>query len=165
MNSTDYIIIAIAVIVVISITAMVSLVLRMLWPAHKAVAAGAAYSAVVEKSASPSVEIPGTNPLPELTKMPEAVDPSTLPEEAKGILMNAVWYRCENPKCNYTQFLEVYNIVPKERGGNNALDNLVVLCPQCRLAAQRSDLDQDELRNWVKGRVERFKFTLDWPYK
>lgn len=165
MNSTDYIIIIIAVIAVIGITALVSLVLRMFHPAGEAVAVGAAYSAVVEKSASPSVEIPGTNPLPELTKMPEAIDPSTLPEEAKGILMNAVWYRCENPKCNYTQFLEVYHIVPKEKGGTNALDNLVVLCPECRFAAYSSDLPEDELHSWVKGRVERFKFTLDWPYK
>ena len=165
MNSADYIIIVIGVIVVIGITALVSLVLRMLWPAGESAATGAAYSAVVEKSASPSVEIPGTNTLPELTKMPEAVDPSTLPEEAKSILMNAVWYRCENPKCNYTQFLEVYHIVPKEKGGTNALDNLVVLCPECRFAAYSSDLPEDELHSWVKGRVERFKFTLDWPYK
>ena len=165
MNSIDYIIIIIAVIIVFGVAALVSLVLRMLWPAGEPAATGAAYSAVVEKSASPSVEIPGTNPLPELTKMPAAVDPSTLPEEAKSILMNAVWYRCENPKCNYTQFLEVYHIVPKEKGGTNALDNLVVLCPECRFAAYSSDLPEDELRSWVKGRVERFKFTLDWPYK
>ena len=165
MNSTDYIIIAVAVIVVIGITALVSLVLRMLKPSDDAVAAGTAYSAVVEKSASPSVEITGTNPLRELTRMPEAVDPSTLPEEAKSILMNAVWYRCENPKCNYTQFLEVYHILPEEKEGTNSLDNLVVLCPECRFAAYSADLTEDELRSWVKERVERFKFTIDWPYK
>ena len=162
MNLTDYIVIAVAVTAVIVVTALVSLLLRMFKPENDIVAA---YSAVVEKSASPSVEIPGTNTLPELTRMPEAVDPSTLPEEAKGILMNAVWYRCENPKCNYTQFLEVYNIVPREKGGTNALDNLVVLCPECRTAVRKAALADDELRSWAKGRVERFKFTLDWPYK
>lgn len=165
MNFADYIIIAIAVIVVIGITALVSLVLKMLNPSGEAVAADAAYSAVVEKSASPSIEIPGTNPMQELTKMPQAVDPSTLPEEAKSILMNAVWYRCENPKCNYTQFLEVYHILPEEKGGTNSLDNLVVLCPECRFAAHSAELSEDKLRSWVKERVERFKFTIDWPYK
>ena len=112
-----------------------------------------------------NIEIPGADPLRELAKLPALDNSSNLPEEAKSVLMNAVWYRCENPKCNYTQFVEVYHIVPKEKGGTNSLDNLVVLCPECRFAAYSSDLPEDELRSWVKGRVERFKFTLDWPYK
>ena len=111
------------------------------------------------------IEIPGSNPMQELTKLPEVTDSSVLPEEAKSILMNAVWYRCENPKCNYTQFLEVYHIVPEDKGGTNILDNLVILCPQCRFAAYSAELTEEELHSWVKERVERFKFAIDWPYK
>lgn len=118
-----------------------------------------------KEATEPVIEIPGTNPIKELTTLPMVAASSTLPEEAKSILMNAVWYRCENPKCNYTQFLEVYHIVPKEKGGTNTLDNLVVLCPQCRFAAYSAEITEDGLRTWVKERVERFKFALDWPYK
>lgn len=133
--------------------------------ADEAVVEGTESPEEMEKAPEPAIEIPGTNPMKELTILPEVTASSTLPEEAKSTLMNAVWYRCENPKCNYTQFLEVYHILPQTEGGTNSLDNLVVLCPQCRFAAYSAELTEDELRSWVKERVERFKFAIDWPYK
>lgn len=96
---------------------------------------------------------------------PLTSDSSVLPEEAKSLLMNAVWYRCENPRCNYTQFLDIYHIVSETEGGSNSLDNLIVLCPICRFNAGCGEITTDHLRSWVKERVERFKFVLDWPYK
>ncbi len=112
-----------------------------------------------------NTEIPGSDPLRELARLPEPGNSSTLPDEAKSILMNAVWYRCENPKCNFTQFLDVYQIASLEKGGSNALENLVVLCPECRNIAHAGQIDDDVLRSWIKGRMERFKFAVDWPYK
>ena len=110
-------------------------------------------------------EIPGTDPLRDLSRLHEIGNSSTLPDEAKSVLMNAVWYRCENPKCNYTQYLDVYQIKSRENGGSNALENLVVLCPECRNIADGGQIDDDVLRSWIQGRIERFKFVLDWPYK
>ena len=139
-------------------------------PAGEAVSGGAPAEGAgtlegTKDTEAPVIKIPGTNPIQELTKLPEVADSSTLPEEAKSILMNAVWYRCENSKCNYTQFLEVYHIVPEEKDGTNSLDNLIVLCPRCRFDAYSAELTEDELHSWVKERMERFKFAIDWPYK
>ena len=113
----------------------------------------------------PQIHIEIPDPVAEMAKLPEPGDSSTLPAEAKSVLMNAVWYRCENPRCNYTQFLDVYHIVSAEKGGSNALDNLVVLCPECRTNAGAGVIEKDMLRSWTKGRIERFKFTIDWPYR
>ncbi len=90
---------------------------------------------------------------------------SSLPENAKNKLMNAVWYRCENPDCNYTQFLEVHHIVSEVEGGTNRLDNLIVLCSKCHAAADRHEISEKELQSWIKERTARFKTNIDWPYR
>ncbi|MBM2825494.1 MAG: hypothetical protein HW402_1158 [Dehalococcoidales bacterium] len=91
-------------------------------------------------------------------------DTSSLPESDKWNLMNAVWYRCENPYCNYTQFLDVHHIVSEVDGGTHALSNLIVLCPRCHAAVHSHEVSQAVLRVWVQKRAE-FKFELNWPYK
>jgi hypothetical protein len=88
---------------------------------------------------------------------------STLTEEDKRKLMNAVWYRCENPYCKYTQFLEVHYIIPEKDGGTNKLDNLIVLCPYCHALADKKEIPVEEMQEWV-GREDRFKTKLDWKY-
>ncbi|MBI2836207.1 MAG: HNH endonuclease [Chloroflexi bacterium] len=108
---------------------------------------------------------PSDSPLPDVSPLARAADSALLPEEAKSLLMNAVWYRCENPRCNYTQFLDVYNISPGANGGNNSLDNLIVLCPNCRSAVEKGGISPGEMRSWVRMRAERLKFALDWPYR
>lgn len=94
---------------------------------------------------------------------PVVSDISSLPESAKWDLMNAVWYRCENPYCNYTQFLDVHHIVSEVEGGSNALSNLIVLCPRCHAAAHNNEIPLAVLRAWVEKRGE-FQFDLNWPY-
>ncbi len=96
---------------------------------------------------------------------PIVAELSSLSEDAKNKLMNAVWYRCENPYCNYTQFLDVHHIVSEVEGGTNRLDNLLVLCPTCHAAADNNEISEEELQSWIKERAERFKTDLDWPYK
>ncbi len=87
---------------------------------------------------------------------------STLAEDTKFKLMNAVWYRCENPYCNHTEFLDVHHIVDD---GSNELNNLIVLCPECHAAAHNHEITEEELQSWLLERAERFKDELDWPYK
>ncbi len=109
---------------------------------------------------------PGHEAAPETEKVAHPIaEYSTLPENAKLNLMNAVWYRCENPNCNYTQFLDVHHIVAEIEGGSNKLNNLIVLCPRCHAAAHNNEITEEELESWLLERAERFRTDLDWPYK
>ncbi len=99
------------------------------------------------------------------TTPPVVHEISSLPDSARNKLMNAVWYRCENPRCNYTHFLDVHHIVSEVEGGSNRLDNLIVLCPACHAAADSHKTSERKLRSWILDRQERFKEELDWPYK
>jgi hypothetical protein len=96
--------------------------------------------------------------------MPIITDVSILSEEDKSQLENAVWYRCENPFCKYTHFLDVHHIVDEKDGGNNKLDNLIVLCLYCHDLAHRNEMPEKEMRDWISNRDERFKFKIEWHY-
>jgi hypothetical protein len=97
-------------------------------------------------------------------KMPLIIDQTTLTEEEKSALENAVWYRCENPYCKYTHFLDVHHIVEEKDGGTNHLDNLIVLCPFCHGLAHKNEIPEEEMRDWIANREERFKEKLQWKY-
>lgn len=116
---------------------------------------------VPEKGASKITPLRPAAPATEKATYPIA-EYSTLAEDAKLTLMNAVWYRCENPYCNHTEFLDVHHIVDD---GSNALDNLIVLCPRCNAAAHNNEITKEELQSWLVERAKRFKTDLDWPYK
>ncbi len=106
---------------------------------------------------------PGGEATPETARVAYPISEySTLPENAKLKLMNAVWYRCENPYCNHTEFLDVHHIVD---GGSNELNNLIVLCLKCHAAAHNNEITEEELQSWLLERAERFRTDLDWPYK
>ncbi len=133
---------------------------------------GISYMIYRKRSAQPSATVSETaqkpsETTPEVTGASPRLVPelSSLPEDAKDKLMNAVWYRCENPHCNRTEFLDVHHIVAEIIGGTNRLDNLIVLCPQCHAAADSHEITEEELQSWIKERSERFRFELDWPYK
>jgi hypothetical protein len=91
-------------------------------------------------------------------------DETTLTEDYKNLLLNAVWYRCENPYCKYSRFPGVHHIVEEKDGGNNRLENLIVLCPFCHDLAHSNGIPEKEMRGWISNREERFKFKPDWPY-
>lgn len=50
-------------------------------------------------------------------------------------------FRCEAAGCRHTQFLEVHHRVPRERGGADGLDNLVVLCSRCHRALHEHEAE------------------------
>ncbi len=129
-------------------------------------------SRVPEEKASETTPESTTTPEPpetasEAVKVayPAVSEISSLTESDKNKLINAVWYRCENPYCNYTQFLDVHHIISEVEGGTNKLDNLIVLCPVCHAAADNHEVSEKQLQSWVRERTERFKSELDWPYK
>jgi 5-methylcytosine-specific restriction endonuclease McrA len=116
----------------------------------------------IEKAAkADTVSADGTAGEPPI---PMREDESTLSLEEINELVNAVWYRCENPYCKYTSFLTVHHIVDEKEGGDNTLDNLIVLCPYCHDLAHRNEIPQKEMREWIVDREDRFKFKPDWHY-
>jgi hypothetical protein len=96
--------------------------------------------------------------------IPLIEDETVLTEEEQNKLVNSVWYRCENPYCQYTSFLGVHHIKEEKDGGTNRLDNLIVLCPFCHDLAHKNEIPEREMRNWISNREERFKFKPTWPY-
>ncbi len=110
-------------------------------------------------------EVTSGSPETATATRPLAPELSALGEDDKLKLMNAVWYRCENPYCNFTEFLDVHHIISEVEGGSNRLNNLIVLCPKCHQAADNHEIPEDVLQAWILQREERFKFELDWPYK
>ncbi len=129
--------------------------------------------AELDASGEKAVE-PTQNETPEATKVVEPVtgeppmpiinEETILAEEDKNQLENAVWYRCENPYCKYSHFLDVHHIVDEKDGGTNKLENLIVLCPYCHDLAHKNEIPEKELRDWISNREERFKFKLEWRY-
>ena len=100
----------------------------------------------------------------ETPPIPLIDDESSLTLNEKNTLVNAVWYRCENPYCKYTSFLSVHHIVEEKDGGNNKLDNLIVLCPFCHDLSHRNEIPEKEMREWISNRAERWKFKPEWKY-
>jgi len=65
---------------------------------------------------------------------------SIIPPAKRRQALARAKHRCQMPGCNHRHFLEVHHRVPRERGGGNDLDNLVVLCSSChRLLHERPD--------------------------
>ena len=96
--------------------------------------------------------------------IPIIEDQSSLSLEEINELVNAVWYRCENPYCKYTSFLTVHHFVDEKDGGTNKLNNLIVLCPYCHDLAHKNEMPEKEMRNWISNREARFKFKMVWKY-
>ena len=56
---------------------------------------------------------------------------TTIPPRTRRQVLARDQHRCRAPGCGRTRFLEVHHLVPRERGGANAPDNLVTLCAAC----------------------------------
>jgi hypothetical protein len=98
------------------------------------------------------------------SSLPIIEDETTLSIEDQNQLVNAVWYRCENPFCKHTRFLGVHHILDEKEGGSNKLDNLIVLCPYCHDLAHKKEIPEAEMQSWIANREERFKFKPDWRH-
>jgi len=119
-----------------------------------------AVKAVHLKSSQTQVE----GGLSEESPVPLIDDQSSLTLDEENTLVNAIWYRCENPYCKYTSFLRVHHIVEENEGGNNKLDNLIVLCPYCHDLAHRGEIPEKEMHLWIDDRSDRWKFKPQWKY-
>jgi hypothetical protein len=113
---------------------------------------------------APTAEAEQADDSSEQTPITIVEDESTLSIEDQNQLVNAVWYRCENPFCKHTRFLGVHHILDEKEGGTNKLNNLIVLCPYCHDLAHKKEIPEEEMQAWIADREERFKFKPVWHY-
>jgi|GEM_PF-1579016 len=137
-------------------------------PLNQAQAQVNSYEEIAEADAKPdrsdnSSPITGDSS-PAGPTIPVVSEESSLTQEEKNLLMNAVWYRCENPYCKYTHFLDVHHIISESDGGSNKLDNLIVLCPYCHDLAHKGEIPLKKMIEWISKPEERFRFIPEWRY-
>ncbi len=85
---------------------------------------------------------------------------STIPPAKRRQALIRAKHRCQMPGCQHWHFLEVHHRVPRERGGGNDLDNLVVLCSSChRLLHERPD--REGLLSREAGRAGGNMMSMD----
>ncbi|MDY6916827.1 MAG: HNH endonuclease signature motif containing protein [Chloroflexota bacterium] len=77
----------------------------------------------------------------------------------------AAGYSCENPACRERDLVDLHHIIPREQGGSNRKDNLIVLCPTCHRKADRGVYPRVRLRQWISEPSRKAaRDALDWPY-
>lgn len=56
---------------------------------------------------------------------------TTIPPRVRREVLARDLHRCQAPGCGRTRFLEVHHLVPRQKGGSNESENLMVLCGSC----------------------------------
>jgi len=88
-----------------------------------------------------------------------------LNDKARGVFINAVGNKCENPECKSPYILEVHHITKRLKGGTNKLHNLIVLCPNCHKLAETGTYRKAQLGAWSRPQNrKRFSHWIDWKY-
>lgn len=71
-------------------------------------------------------------------------------------LINNHENKCDVCAMDYKQLLEIHHILPLQQGGNNSLDNISCLCPNCHSILHKfissychDSIDEEELHNWI----------------
>lgn len=66
-----------------------------------------------------------------ISQDPRIPNRSSIPPAVRRAVLARDGHRCTVEGCHATHFLEVHHIVPRARGGSNALENLTTLCGAC----------------------------------
>jgi 5-methylcytosine-specific restriction endonuclease McrA len=67
-------------------------------------------------------------------RMPGKTNRAAVPDRLRRAVLQRDRFRCRSAGCSSTSFLAVHHLVPRERGGGNALENLITLCSGCHRA-------------------------------
>jgi hypothetical protein len=76
-----------------------------------------------------------------------------LSREEKDAVLREAGYRCAVPTCNTTLAIDIHHIIEVFKGGGNALENLVALCPTCHALYHRGTITGDSIRHWKERLV------------
>jgi 5-methylcytosine-specific restriction endonuclease McrA len=67
-------------------------------------------------------------------RLPGKTNRAAVPGSVRRAVLQRDRFRCRSAGCGGTSFLAVHHLVPRERGGENALENLITLCSGCHRA-------------------------------
>jgi HNH endonuclease len=80
----------------------------------------------------------------------------SIPAEIKRRVLVEAGHRCAIPTCRYIN-VEIHHIVPWESCQSHDYQNLIALCPNCHLRADRGNIDRKSLRIYKAS----LRFTHD----
>jgi len=78
-----------------------------------------------------------------------------LSQKKKQVLIHSVGTKCCYPHCREKIALDVHHITPREEGGTNSENNLVVLCPNHHRMARDGTIPRERLRLYSVAKVKR----------
>ena len=77
------------------------------------------------------------------------------PIERKNLLLRTVTallteagYRCAVPTCRTILAIDMHHIYEVSEGGENAIGNLIALCPTCHRLYHRGEISRDSIYSW-----------------
>jgi 5-methylcytosine-specific restriction endonuclease McrA len=77
-----------------------------------------------------------------------------LSQKLKESLINKVGTKCCYPNCQENIALDVHHIIPREEGGKNKENNLIVLCGTHHRLADRGAIPRDRLKLYSVSRIK-----------
>jgi len=89
-------------------------------------------------------------------------DRELIDKETKEHLFEYYEYKCA--RCGYDDFpqiLQIHHVVPVSIGGNNAISNLIILCPNCHRLYHSGILDMVDIRLYQRSE-KGFYLTTKW---
>lgn len=71
-----------------------------------------------------------------------------VPSETRRQILHESGYRCANPVCRMVLTINIHHLDQVSEGGDNTLDNLLALCPNCHSLHHQGNIPHDSLRTW-----------------
>ena len=101
---------------------------------------------IIEKFLGDFIKLIGSNK--HFTKG-EKVSPPLTEYEKNGIIYELAKGKCEHIDCNIKDELQLYYIIPRNEGGENTYNNMIVLCPDHYTMTDKGVLSKGLLRYFI----------------
>jgi HNH endonuclease len=71
-----------------------------------------------------------------------------IPDATRALVLLEAGYKCANPTCRHILTLELHHIVWVKDGGENEVDNLLALCPNCHSLHTHGHIPVQAIVTW-----------------
>jgi len=71
-----------------------------------------------------------------------------IPSEIRRQVLHEAGYRCANPVCRMVLAINLHHLDQVSEGGDNTIDNLIALCPNCHTLHHQGNIPHESLRAW-----------------